>query len=164
MENKPIKRNRNIVPISREHHATLLFCWKIRKGVKAEVQPQRMTRYINWFWKHHLEPHFRSEEKLLFLDFKDAMVNRGLNEHQLIVAKINEINVRTLEKSDPLYLELADLIDDHTRFEERTLFPYLEEKLSDEELDKIGDILREEEHSALEDYDDEFWANNPMQK
>ncbi|MBB5334282.1 hemerythrin domain-containing protein [Chryseobacterium koreense] len=164
MEKKPIKRNENIVPISREHHATLLFCWKLRKGVKAEVQPERMNRYINWFWKHHLEHHFQSEEQLLFLDVEDEMVNRGLNEHRLIIAKINEINVRTEEKSYPLYLELADLIDDHTRFEERQLFPYLENKLSVEELQKIGEILHGEEHNALEDYDDEFWAKEQIQK
>ena len=162
MEKKPIKRNENIIPISREQHATLLFCWKLRKGVKAEIEPERMVKYINWFWTHHMEHHFQTEERLLFLDFNDEMVKKGLEEHQQILAKINEINVRTEEKSYPLFLELADLVDDHTRYEERQLFPHLEKKFSEEELNKIGAILHDEEHSALEDYEDEFWAKDKV--
>ena len=67
MEKKPIKRNENLVPVSREHHATLLFCWKLRTGVKGETEPERMIRYTNWFWLHHLQSHFATEEKLLFI-------------------------------------------------------------------------------------------------
>ncbi|UOE40962.1 hemerythrin domain-containing protein [Chryseobacterium suipulveris] len=158
MEKKPIKRNENLVPVSREHHATLLFCWKLRNGVKMEIEPERITKYMNWFWKHHLEHHFDTEEKLLFIDHNDEMVKKGLEEHQRILAKINEINLRTEEKSYPLYHELADLVDQHTRYEERELFPYLEEKFSDQKLDEIGKTLHSEEHTALENYDDEFWV------
>ena len=49
--NKPIKRNPNLMPVSREHHATLLFCWKLRQGVKKDVSAERMKNYIYWFWK-----------------------------------------------------------------------------------------------------------------
>jgi len=30
MKTKPIKRNENIMKLSKEHHFSLLFCWKIR--------------------------------------------------------------------------------------------------------------------------------------
>ena len=158
MEKKPIKRNENLVPVSREHHATLLFCWKLRTGVKAETEPERMIRYTNWFWLNHLQSHFATEEKLLFIDTEDEMVTKWLADHQRILAKINEINVRSNTKTYPLLLELATLIDDHTRYEERQLFPYLEEKFSELELGKIGETLHSEDHDAVEDYDDEFWA------
>ena len=155
--NKPIKRNENLVPVSREHHATLLFCWKLRNGVKAEINPERITKYVNWFYQNHIQHHFKTEEKLLFTDFNDEMVQRALNEHQLILAKINEINVKAKENSYVLFNELADLVDGHTRFEERQLFPYLEETFSEDELEKIGEILHGDEHSAVENYEDEFW-------
>ena len=156
MEKKPIKRNENLVPVSREHHATLLFCWKLRTGVKAETEPERMIRYTNWFWLNHLQSHFATEEKLLFIDTEDEMVKKGLADHQRILAKINEINLRPTAKTYPLLLELATLIDDHTRYEERQLFPYLEEKFSDQELGKSGEVLQGEDHDAVEDYDDEL--------
>lgn len=158
MERKPIKRNENLLPVSREHHATLLFCWKLRQGVKKEIEAERMTKYINWFWNNHLEHHFQTEEKLLFIDLQDEMIARGIEEHKKILAKINEINVRTAEKSYGLYLELADLVDDHTRYEERELFPWLEKKFSILQLKEIGEILHGEEHTAEENYEDEFWA------
>ena len=159
METKPIKRNENLVPVSREHHATLLFCWKLRQGVKMEISPERISKYINWFWNHHMEPHFETEEKLLFLDVADPAIMRGLKEHQEIISKINEINVRGPEKSYALYLELAQLVNNHTRYEERELFPWLEEKLTEAELTAIGGKLHPEDHTAEEQYVDEFWVN-----
>ena len=86
------------------------------------------------------------------------MVARALNEHQRILSKINEISVRNGENVKEVILQLADLVDRHTRYEERELFPYLEEHLSDENLTKIGLQLHGEEHNAEENYHDEFWA------
>ncbi|MCC2590020.1 hemerythrin domain-containing protein [Chryseobacterium sp. MFBS3-17] len=158
MNTKPIKRNENLVPISREHHATLLFCWKLKQGVKQHVETQRIQDYINWFWNNHLVPHFKAEEEVLFTDPEDVMVQQALEEHRKILAKINRINSCNPENSSQLSLELGELVEKHTRYEERTLFPYLEEKLSDDELNRIGGILHEEEHTAFEDYHDEFWV------
>lgn len=146
------------MPVSREHHATLLFCWKLRQGVKKEVSTERMSRYINWFWENHMEHHFETEEKLLFIDKEDEMIQRGLDEHRQILSKINEINLRSAEKKYALCLELADLVDNHTRYEERELFPWLERKFSALELEEIGKTLHREEHSAKENYEDEFWS------
>lgn len=158
MENKPIKRNENLVPISREHHATLLFCWKIKQGIAKEVEPKRITKYINWFFTTHLEQHFQTEEKLLFFDPEDEKVQKGLAQHQQILSIINEINHCSEEKIYDLFAQLSDLIKDHTRYEERELFPWLEKKFSANKLGEIGNVLHQEEHTAAEDYDDEFWV------
>ncbi|MBF6609889.1 MAG: hemerythrin domain-containing protein [Chryseobacterium sp.] len=156
--NKPIKRNENLMPVSREHHATLLFCWKLKQGVKKEVSADRMKNYIHWFWKNHMLPHFKTEEELLFVETSDPMVARALNEHQRILSKINEISVRNEENVNEAILQLSDLVNQHTRYEERELFPYLEEHLTDENLTEIGRQLHGEEHNAEENYHDEFWA------
>ncbi len=66
MADKPIKRNENMVPLSRDHHFGLLFCWKIRQGLKAKIDLERIRKYILHFWKSHLEQHFKEEETLLF--------------------------------------------------------------------------------------------------
>jgi hemerythrin-like domain-containing protein len=50
------------------------------------------------------------------------------------------------------------LLEEHIRFEERILFPYLEKLIPREELDEIG-LQLEEDHAkkACLTWTDEFW-------
>ena len=66
MELQPIRRNKHILELSRDHHFTLLFCWKIRQGLKMQIAPERLKNYVNYFWGEHMQPHFREEEEILF--------------------------------------------------------------------------------------------------
>jgi len=75
MIRKPIKRNEHIRKLSQEHHFCLLFCWKVRQGVKKEIAPDRIWRYVQYFWHGHLRPHFKSEEKILFAPLRDTRLN-----------------------------------------------------------------------------------------
>src|SRR5690606_36276296 len=65
-EKKPIKRDENIQPFSREHHHGLLLSWKIKTGFKKNLELERIKRYTDWFYKNQLLPHFEAEEKYLF--------------------------------------------------------------------------------------------------
>lgn len=153
----PIKRNKNIVPLSREHHATLLFCWKLKSGIQLGIDPERIQRYVNYFYEHELLPHFKKEEDLLFTDHQDEMVQKALQDHQSILSKVKEVKNCHGEHCYSVFDELAALVNDHTRYEERTLFPYLESKIPEEELERIGKILEGEDHGAEENYNDQFW-------
>lgn len=158
METKPIKRNKNIVPFSKEHHGALLFCWKIRWGVHLNTPAERMARYVKWFWENCLKPHQEEEDRLLFANTQDALVLKVVDEHFLMIEKFEDI-ISGKKKGSKDFLDLADFIEDHTRYEERILFPHLETVLSDEQLEKIGTALAQDgrEHTADEDYPDEFW-------
>ena len=58
-------------------------------------------------------------------------------------------------------LDLAEMIERHIRFEERELFPYLENILSLEQLQNIGAILlKEENESCALKHEDEFWRES----
>jgi hypothetical protein len=63
---KPIKRSEFLKPLSREHHRGLLFCWKIRAGIKKNVEVSRIKKYADWFYQNYLVPHFEVEEKYVF--------------------------------------------------------------------------------------------------
>lgn len=39
---KSIKRTKALQPLSRDHHHGLLLCWKIRQGIKLNVEPERI--------------------------------------------------------------------------------------------------------------------------
>ncbi|MDI3321257.1 hemerythrin domain-containing protein [Pinibacter soli] len=152
----PIKRSEHLVRLSREHHSGLLFCWKIRQGLKKNVDTERIRKYVGYFWQNDLEEHFREEENILFaLKSDDDKVKKALHEHVQIKALIDSITESNSPEASQL-TSLADAIDNHIRFEERELFPYLETSFTPEQLLKMGEQLNAGP-SSVDNYEDVFW-------
>lgn len=145
-----MKRNPHLVPLSRDHHTALLFCWKIRQGLQLNIAPERLAAYADYFFVQHLSAHFDEEEKLLFLDKTDPLVLRAIKEHDLIRQIICS------SKSKDNLILLAQTLDDHIRFEERILFPHLENTIDNDTLEYAGNCLLKE-HVQQDNYPDEFW-------
>jgi len=162
MENKPIKRNQHIVPLSQDHHSGLLFCWKIKEGLKKGVDFFRIKQYINFYWKHHLKEHFLEEEELLFNQRDDELTRCGKDDHLKLIERIGRINnFEETNKED--YLSFAELMIEHIRFEERMLFPHLEIELPLTTLASAGAYLsRQHLPSVKDDYPDEFWVEKKV--
>jgi len=153
-----MKRNEHIKPLSRDHHFGLLFCWKIRQGLRHKISNERIRQYVLYFWDQHLLQHFHAEEAILFIERNDPYCQRAISEHREIEQLIDDIR---LHAADAKQLELAATrLDDHIRFEERELFPHLESRLTTEQLIIIGAALQElhSTGSDNESYSDEFWA------
>ena len=150
---KPLKRHKAIIPLSREHHHTLLLCCKIRKGFSNGVEPERMKRYTDWFFESHILPHFKIEEAYLFpiLGSEDEMVKRALAEHRRLERLFQDD--RDLVKS---LNHIEEELEKHVRFEERELFTKIQEQATPEQL-----ALVEEHHGPegkfQENTEDEFW-------
>ena len=64
-------------------------------------------------------------------------VQRALDEHAQIAEQIQALTVDENDAVNQLST-LADTVDNHVRYEERKLFPHLENVLTDEQLDAIG--------------------------
>jgi hemerythrin-like domain-containing protein len=158
MEKMPIKRNEHIVKLSKDHHFTLLFCWKIRSGLKLKVEPERIIKYVQYFWNKHMQPHFNEEETILFASVKnDAAVQKALNEHTQIQLQIKALGSLANNAQEELSA-LADTVDNHIRYEERELFPHLERILSNEQLKVIGNQLMSQHDPVSQDnFADQFW-------
>jgi hemerythrin-like domain-containing protein len=150
---KPIKRHPAIQPLSREHHQGLLLVFKIRKGLEMEIAPNRIGKYIAWFYQHYLTAHFEAEEKHLFPLLKDdhPMIKKVLEEHEQIRAMI--------EKADwtetSLY-NFKNLLNNHIRFEERELFNHIQEVCSEPQLEAVNKQLEEVDFCLT--YQDQFWV------
>jgi hemerythrin-like domain-containing protein len=155
---KPIKRSEHIIQLSREHHFSLLFCWKVKKGIKKGVKPKRIIDYVLYFWKEHLLPHF-SEEDILFEHVDDELVRRAYDEHHVINNLVMSLGSTNNEEDKlDLAIKIVTLVDEHVRFEERELFPHLEAAIEESELINIGKKLFDAQPEALQDeYEDEFW-------
>ena len=159
-ETKPIKRSKELAPLSRDHHDGLLFSWKIKQGLANGTSVETIGNYTGWFWANHLKPHFEKEEELLikFLPPDNPLVHQMFNEHTQIRNLI--ISLGKEPNSNSLHI-LAELMNSHIRFEERKLFAYVEEVLTPEQLTEISKDLPDGPQCHTDPtavgWKDEFW-------
>lgn len=160
-ETKPIKRSKELAPLSREHHDGLLFAWKIKQGLANGTSVETLCNFTRWFWSNHIKPHFKDEEKVLvkFLPKDNPLVQQMFKEH----AQIRDLIISLDKEPDTNSLQLlAEFINNHIRFEERKLFVYAEEVLTPEQLNEIYNDLPNETHCDTDPtaigWKDEFWV------
>jgi hemerythrin-like domain-containing protein len=158
MKKMPLKKDVCLANLSKDHPAGLLFSWKLRQGVKYHIEADRIIKYIKYFWSHHFSGHFKEEEEFLFAPVKNEEVKKALEDHQKIKTFVEKIGVSGMESEENILLEFADTVDAHIRFEEKVLFPHLEESLSDEQLKKIRKQLVHE--PFVDQYEDKFWIKS----
>ena len=155
-ETKPIKRSKELAPLSREHHDGLLFAWKIKQGLANGTSFETLCNYTGWFWTNHIKPHFKDEEKVLikFLPADNPLVLQMFEEH----AQIRDL-ILSLDKEPDSgsFQSLADFVNNHIRFEERELFAYAEKTLTQSQLAEIYKDLPHDSHCETE-WKDEFWV------
>lgn len=152
MINEPIRRHTAMQPISREHHHSLLFCWKIRTGITKSVDPARMIKYADWFYRTYIIPHFEEEEKYIFpiLGSDSELVKRALTEHRKIK--------RLFEKRNDSLTSLTiieETLENHIRFEERVLFNKIQEVASEEDLSMVNAMHTDK--GSGQEWRDPFW-------
>ena len=156
-----MKRDINLQPLSRDHHHGLLLGWKIRQGLKYKISTDLIKEYVRYFSAKALFPHFREEENfvLSFLDDADTYKQRTLLEHMDIKATVAILD-DCHGKEMKFLLRLAIMLDDHIRFEERKLFPYMQDRLSAAQLEEMGNSINRDHKTFIEDFHTEFWNNH----
>ena len=151
-KNKPLKRDKALIPFSREHHHSLLLGWKIRKGLANGTPVERIKKYNDWFFEHHVKPHFEDEEKYIFpiLGEEHELIKKALSEHRRLTRLFTEET--DIEKA---LHHIEEELERHIRFEERELFMIIQEHATPEELKKIDEL--HEELTFEENTEDLFW-------
>jgi hemerythrin-like domain-containing protein len=155
--NQPIKRTKALQPLSREHHDTLLFVWKIRQGIANTIDLKRIRAYCSWYWDNCLKIHMQSEETALtkVLSPSHALMYNMIDDHAAIKTKLEQVI------DDPSYVDfkrLSDIIYYHVRFEERSLFPLIEQTATSSQLNQIQAELSEAHSTVI--WTDEFWTKD----
>ena len=151
----PIKRSTALIPFSKDHHFALLLIWKIRQGLRFDIETLRMGTYINFFFENNLKEHFKEEEELLFtqLDENDDLRLSAEKDHAML-SLLNE-NIK-LQPTIANIKEFADKLEEHIRFEERLLFAHLQSILQRSQLNSIREKMAK--HIQKEDdWKDIFW-------
>lgn len=156
-ESTPIKRSKELTPLSREHHDGLLLAWKIKTGLSNNIELKRIADYVDFFYHANLENHFKLEEQFLFsfLPAKNELRIKAELQHNEIRAIINKIKIRV----NAVYLmELVELLQGHIRFEERELFNYIEQQMPADLLTEAAINIESHSINKKLDWPDEFWA------
>lgn len=147
----PIKRENALRSFSREHHHGLLLSWKIRKGMKNNIDTERIWRYVDWFWNNLLSKHFKLENELLFskLPSEDKTTEK-LHTQRRRIQRLFEKKPKNVQTLSAIDEELERLI----RFEERVILNQLQEILSPTELEQLETLTLPQ---FQENWEDEFW-------
>ena len=100
-----MKRNKNLIELSRDHHHGLLLGWKIKQGFKRKVALGEIADYIAHFAREALFPHFDEEENqvLIYLDKEDSLRKQVVAEHAEIRDLIKQINTNRLTDSSVFF-------------------------------------------------------------
>ena len=154
-----MKRAPQLQPLSREHHEGLLLAWKIRQGLSKDIALPRIGAYVLWFWEKELEDHFRREENAFHTALPGApLLQRMQDEHEEIEGLLHVL----AQIPDEALLEaIAVKVNDHIRFEERELFPWIESQLGAEQLDALQVLIDDKNENAGPKWTDEFWSERP---
>jgi hemerythrin-like domain-containing protein len=155
---QPIKRSKELTQLSREHHDGLLLCWKINSGLKKGIEPERICRYIVHFFDNDLRQHFAEEELYIFplLEKSNTIRVTVETQHQVLRDMINSFRSAPGTSAD-LLKPFAQLLNDHIRYEERTLFQTIEH-VAKEGLEAIQHKLSTP-HNRDATWRDQFWLN-----
>lgn len=161
-DRKPLRRSKELVPLSREHHGGLLLCWKIRMGLAAQIEPGRIAKYLINYFNKDLRPHFEKEELYLFplLPVGDPMrkfAGRQHTELYDLVARLENGG-----EGHSTIGEFEKLLEQHIRYEERELFPFIERHVAPDALAKASMQMNEYSHDCTyeEQWNDNFWTKN----
>lgn len=140
-----MKREEALQPLSREHLVALLVAKKLREAESLE----QASRAFLEFWRDDGQHHFRIEEEVLLpgwaarVEVDREGVRRMLDEHLTIrrEALRLEAGEATLDQAR----DLGSLLHDHVRFEERQLFPAIEDALDTDGLSRLASAIEEAE-------------------
>lgn len=140
-----MKREEALRPLSREHLEALLAAKELRE---AESLGEASHSFLE-FWRGGAQNHFRIEEEVLLpswaahAEVDREGVHRMLDEHLTI--RREALRLETGEATLDQARELGQLLHDHVRFEERRLFPAIEDALDAAGLARLGTAIEEAE-------------------
>lgn len=142
MPHPPIKRSHALQPFSREHLLGLSVALDLRRApTQGHDAVAAALRRVVAAWDDELRGHFDDEERLLTPHIDDpSLAERLRAEHAQIAELVAQ--AASISPADAvagaLAATLGDLLHDHIRWEERTLFPAVESRLDDDAAKSLG--------------------------
>jgi iron-sulfur cluster repair protein YtfE (RIC family) len=151
-----MKRNSALAHFSRDHHKALIISQVIRKNAPSyRGMPDAIegkVSHVIRFFDEELADHFRKEETILFPFIKDmdsridSLVDELIVDHRSIESLVQQL--KSNSEAESLLDQLGSLMESHIRKEERILFQQLQETLSEDEFNRLEEMLIRNENDA----------------
>jgi mannose-6-phosphate isomerase-like protein (cupin superfamily) len=127
-----MKRHPSLEPFSRDHNVGLVLARRLSE------QPEQANSLGEFLaaWHDELEDHFHEEERLLLPWCDPESRDRMVGDHRSIADLASRAEKEELPRDE--VQRLGQLLNDHIRWEERSLFPALERDLDEAQLQAIG--------------------------
>jgi hypothetical protein len=138
-------RDKNLVPLSRQHQHALALCVRINRAklaTPAEVKAWQSE--MRQYFEHEIRFHFAAEEAHLFPAARrfselTSLVDELIAEHGQLRDYFARASEGTLDQGE--VRTFAERLSNHIRREERQLFEGMQGRMDPEELLKIGVLV-----------------------
>lgn len=137
-----MKRHPSLEPFSRDHNTSLILARRLQTRPGPEVAAEFLHA-----WRVEFDDHFREEERLLGPLIEEEWRARLMEDHR----RIREAAGRLGDAQTPdEMIPLGEDLERHVRWEERALFPHIEETLDEVQLEELGrqTAVMEHRHAA----------------
>mgnify|MGYP003424663393 FL=1 len=145
-----MKRHEALIPLSRDHHGTLILARLLRsdappfKGLPLDAKGK--AEYALKHYREELLEHFEQEEKMIPMikginPTLDSLLACMKAEHQELHSLFSSINI---DQNLSTQLDvIGRALESHVRKEDRVIFPLIQESCKEELLNKLADIFTE---------------------
>jgi hemerythrin-like domain-containing protein len=126
-----------------------MLALRLQQGKKALLRDWShdltwQASHVVQFYRDHLVPHFKAEEKALFPVMKEHVVESAktidtlLHQHKEIREKVNSLEKPERTRLEDRLREFGELLDRHIRIEEDDLFPLFEKSVPKDIAEDAG--------------------------
>jgi hemerythrin-like domain-containing protein len=138
-------RDRSLIPLSRQHQHALALCVRIDRA--APIGPGDLVAWqveIAQHFQTETRIHFAAEENILFPAARrfpalTPLVEELLLDHFMLRESFAKAEAHTMSAAD--VSAFGQSMSEHIRKEERQLFERMQELMSQEELETLGQNL-----------------------
>jgi iron-sulfur cluster repair protein YtfE (RIC family) len=136
-----MKRSEALRALSHQHHQGLFAALQLKRAGRETAGEARQV-FLD-FYEREGSRHFRAEEELVLPAFArhsavdDPAIVRVLTEHVDLRGRWQELQ-RSADPDPAALRALGERLESHIRFEERVLFPMIEQALPADELERLG--------------------------
>jgi hemerythrin-like domain-containing protein len=147
-----MQRDKNLIPLSRQHQHALALCVRIDRAIQAgELALEVWETEIQQIYEQEIGIHFAAEEKELFpAALRSAtlkpLVDELTAEHDALRDYFLRAGARELSADD--LQAFSNKLSTHIRKEERQLFEQMQKLMRAEEMIALGAALDEELKNA----------------
>ncbi|HZR33548.1 MAG TPA: hemerythrin domain-containing protein [Terriglobales bacterium] len=140
-------RDKNLVPLSRQHHNALALCVRILRAIESgEVDLKAWQGEIRQEFEQEVSSHFEAEESVLFVEaarFQELqpLVRTLLGQHSVLRGYFSKAANGDLTAGD--LKVFAEILSSHIRTEERDLFESCQRLMAAAQLASLGGKLND---------------------